>query len=478
MIRRSRVRSIARSIARVKKDGAWLHHPAPVVTLLVGASFFVAGAATLLLLASYFLEGNHYVLGRLVACALLFVYVLAAYKMVRLARYTIAAGMLIAMYAGIAAIILWYWGIHATVGMLLLGFVIVLAGVTLGARYIIYTAGGVTLLLVGLQLALQFNFITPNTASLSDMSGYGDVVTYSAIFLIFSLVAWISGRKMELSLASARRAEAELVKEKLLLEDRVAEQAAILRKTQLEEMEQLYRFAELGQISTLLLHELANNLAVLTLDMDDLGKRHRQSESIDRAKESIAHLELLVHQVRHYVKRHGETKAELFAVEDAIRHAVDSVRLKAEKNGVAIATQFNDKKVRLKGEPQRLSQVIAVLLSNAVDAYETSSADTKRRVQVRLKKEATRIIVEVIDSGSGISSEKQKVLFTPFTSSKPSGMGIGLYIAREITETHFGGSLRYEPKKASTVFSLELPLQFAPKRGGNSNGRPVETHIS
>ena len=75
-------------------------------------------------------------------------------------------------------------------------------------------------------------------------------------------------------------AEDELRIEKSLLAVRLEKRTQKLQAAQLKEMQQLYRFAELGQLSTALLHDLANHLTVLTIDIEDIHKKQHSQHII------------------------------------------------------------------------------------------------------------------------------------------------------------------------------------------------------
>ncbi|MFY0572406.1 PAS domain S-box protein [Archangium lansingense] len=117
----------------------------------------------------------------------------------------------------------------------------------------------------------------------------------------------------------------------------------------------------------------------------------------------------------------------------------------------------------IRGDRTRLRQVLVVLLDNAV-RYSPSGG----RVEVRLERHAHEVEVGVSDEGIGIPVERQARLFERFyrahsgTSHDRGGMGVGLYISREII-FHHGGSMRVssEEGKGST-FCFSVP--YAPQR--------------
>lgn len=434
----------------------FLRGPQPALRLVLAGTFLVVCTLLLLLCVSYFVAGNTYVSDRIffTACALF--YVVIAIFQLKKQHFKVVAWMLIALYIVLACTILIRWGINAPVGILILGFIILLSGVLLGAKYIIPVTLVVVALLILLQYATSISIIRPDLTSLALASGFGDVASYGVIFGVFALVAWMSGRRMEQSLQKALRAETALELEKSLLAERLEQQTRHLREVQFEEMRQLYQFAELGQVSTALLHELANHLTVLTLDIDDLQQRHRRSKAIIHAKESISNLDAMVSQVRKQL--HQSTSPTKVDVSQVIEEVIETVQMKANESQVQLLFEKTRSRpsFHVMGDPLRLSQIITIILTNAIQAY-TADIHTNRVVEIHATQKRNKIVITVNDWGGGISSDVRKKLFIPFQSKKKNGMGIGLFIAKNMIETHFKGSIQLDKRTDFTSFIIELP---------------------
>ncbi|MDZ7848730.1 MAG: ATP-binding protein [Owenweeksia sp.] len=80
--------------------------------------------------------------------------------------------------------------------------------------------------------------------------------------------------------------------------------------------------------------------------------------------------------------------------------------------------------------------VIENLVRNAIDAIEGTGS-----IQVRVQDTTRRVVVEVEDSGKGISANKQKTIFRPGYTTKNRGWGLGLSLARRIIEDYHGGRI-------------------------------------
>lgn len=422
--------------------------------LLAGSAIFLL-LILVLLMVSFILLGNSHVGVRIVLVVVALLYMASAWLILkRRPRFT--AYMLIGLYGFTATLAVVLWSITAPFGLLVFGFLIILAGVTLGSRYALIACVGVVTILALSQTAVELGLITPDRSPVMLEPSFGDVAGFGTAFLILALVAWLSGRQMELSLAKAREAEAALLNEKQNLANKLEERTQKLRAAQLQEMQQLYRFAELGQLSTALLHDLANHLTVLTLDIEDIQKE-RHSQAIKRAKKSMLYLDKMVDQVR--IQIQGTSYTKRFNLSSVIEQSIQQLAHKARMAQVVVEVDVATRPVVLEcyGDPMRLQQIVTILLANAIDAYRDSKTNKeKRRVLISVEEKGKNIQIKVQDWGLGISLENRAKLFKPFYSTKDEGMGIGLFIAKQMAETHFKGALLLSKKTDCTEFIVEI----------------------
>jgi len=109
---------------------------------------------------------------------------------------------------------------------------------------------------------------------------------------------------------------------------------------------------------------------------------------------------------------------------------------------------------------QQLKQVLINLVQNAADSI-TRDGTVTLRAQRDEKfinhRSIDAVILEVSDTGKGISPEAEKRLFDPFFTTKDFGTGLGLPIAARIVEKH-GGALQYQAQsETGTTFGIILP---------------------
>ena len=250
----------------------------------------------------------------------------------------------------------------------------------------------------------------------------------------------------------------ELTKEKSTLERRVRSHTKEIEHLQLEQAEQLYRFAEIGQLSTLLLHDLSNHLTVLNIDLADLKREKGTTPA--HIEESINHLEDSVKQASRHLQ--GKEQMHEFDVLKCIESSTKLPHYQDLKECISISAPPH--RVHLYGDPLRLSHILFILIRNALESYPRNTPSRERTVTIELETNEDTISISVTDQGRGVPEAIRDQLFSPMISTKKGGLGIGLFIAKEITESYFGGMLQLGDVTKGTKFILTIPKQ--PTRHG------------
>lgn len=428
-----------------------------VLNVLLSGTLLILILVLPLLSIGHFLLQHNYISPSMLMVLSAILYVGYLYRLSRKGHFRSAAIMLVGMYFLLATAVVYIWGVNVPSGILLYGLVIVLAGILLGPNHSLYSAALVVITLVLLELGASAGFLKPDLSWVTEPPSMGDVLGFSLIFAIIALVSWLFNHQMERSLHRAERAETALLKQKSLLETTVEERTRQLQAAQLEKIMQMYRFAELGQLSTALMHDLANHLTSLTLNIESLEGKTR-SKVLSEAKRSIRYIDDMVVRVRDQLR--GRSTVRAFNAASEIEETVKMLRHRGQLADVQLSWQalIDKKTLRVRGEPIRLRQMMANLICNGFDAYhEQIEPNERREVLVTVGGDDSNIIITVNDWGRGIPAKQRSQLFEPFHSTKQTGMGMGLFIVRQIAEEHFLGSASIDASKKHTVFVVKLP---------------------
>jgi len=158
----------------------------------------------------------------------------------------------------------------------------------------------------------------------------------------------------------------------------------------------------------------------------------------------------------------AELRLDLRAVEPAklIKAAIEGLRRQAQRRSIHLDAIL-DRSVKLfAADPDRLEQVVATLLANAIKFTPNGG-----HIEVHLERVGADARIQVIDNGKGISREFLPHVFERFRQAKGSstggsgGLGIGLAIVKHLVELH-GGLVHAESpgEEKGTTFTVELPL--------------------
>jgi signal transduction histidine kinase/CheY-like chemotaxis protein len=161
----------------------------------------------------------------------------------------------------------------------------------------------------------------------------------------------------------------------------------------------------------------------------------------------------------------GELRLDLrrTAVADSIREAVSAAAAAAEAKGVRIECHLPQTPAIVLGDPARLRQIVWHLIGNAVKFTPRGG-----KVGVDVNADSDHVVVDVYDSGPGITPQFLPRLFERFTQEDPSltrtagGLGVGLSLVRQLVELH-GGTIhaRNRENGSGAIFTVRLPRQPA-----------------
>jgi len=263
----------------------------------------------------------------------------------------------------------------------------------------------------------------------------------------------LQGRLAGFVVLMASRSEVKLNWEVLdLLKIAGTQAASYLAQQEADNALMLARqFDSFNRLSTFVVHDLKNLVAQLSL-MTANAEKHADNPEFQR--DMMETVTLSVQKMKLMLQKLSRTASpERAAPQDLGQLLAQAVALKAAFEPTP-SLQLAEAGLKVLAEGERLERVLGHLIQNAIEATPRDG-----KVCVRLARDGDTVLVEVADTGAGMSQEFiRERLFKPFDSTKSAGMGIGAFESREYIH-QLGGTLqvRSAPEQGTT-FTVSLPL--------------------
>jgi signal transduction histidine kinase len=266
------------------------------------------------------------------------------------------------------------------------------------------------------------------------------VLVFSSLFLLFVLGAWLAGMVYREMINPLRM--------------KLVESRAIIERQE--------KLASLGVLAAGVAHEIRNPLTAIKARLFTQQKALRpgspELEDATVIGNEINRLDRIVKDVLQFA-RPSEPKLALLPAATALREVRDLLGPELERNAIQLNIEPANGAV-VRADLQQLKQVLINLVQNAAESigHDGRIVLRERRDTARLDGQPTSVVIlEVEDTGKGISPQVQARLFDPFFSTKEGGTGLGLSIAARIMEKH-GGALEFQTHvNHGTTFGIVLP---------------------
>jgi signal transduction histidine kinase len=227
-------------------------------------------------------------------------------------------------------------------------------------------------------------------------------------------------------------------------------------------VERQEKLASLGILAGGIAHEIRNPLTAIKFRLFSLRKSLPTAVSEDEdlviINNEINRLERLVKDFLEF-GRPSEPQTSVVAAAKIVGEVQQLLAAELEKRDITLELEPGDG-VMIRVDPQQLTQVLINLVQNAAESMKSGGTITLRVRQGAAKlsnRSQPMVLLEVSDTGAGITPEAERRLFDPFFSTKEGGTGLGLAIAARIVEKH-GGHIQYSTQvNRGTTFSVVIP---------------------
>lgn len=277
-----------------------------------------------------------------------------------------------------------------------------------------------------------------------DISAQNLMVGVVAMLAVFAVIVITINKNLS---RLVRMRTQELIEQRDNLEDLVEEKTHEILKSE--------RLSAIGELSGRLAHDLRNPLSVMKMSIDLLKQNpadtkisdEKVTKRIDLIEKSIDRISHQVDDVLEYV-RNSPLKLISLNVKELIQSSAEKVNI---PDDVTLNISGND--VKINCDPIKLDAVFINLIINSIQAmYEGGKID------IKISEKEKYAIIQVIDSGEGISEENMAKIFEPLFTTKQKGTGLGLASCKNIIEQHDGEiSVTNNP----TTFTIKIPTTLS-----------------
>ncbi|WP_081929167.1 PAS domain S-box protein [Microvirga sp. BSC39] len=229
------------------------------------------------------------------------------------------------------------------------------------------------------------------------------------------------------------------------------------------ELAYMSRFTALGEMGSTLAHEINQPLTAITSYLKGCGlilsnvegdKISLVRHAVNEAAEEALRAGEVIRQLREFVAR-GGSEHQIEGLQRLVEEASALALVGAKEKDVKVEYDFPSENPLVFVNRVQIQQVLLNLIRNAIEAMQESD---RRELVIRARPVPLESMVQVSvqDTGSGIAPEVLKNLFKPFTTTKRSGMGVGLSISRTIVESHGGKIWADSAPGEGTTFHFTL----------------------
>lgn len=258
----------------------------------------------------------------------------------------------------------------------------------------------------------------------------------------------------------------------------ISEQRRIedLSRASQERLQATARLATVGEMASLLSHELNQPLAAIaSYATGSLNLLHHQGDprspmehddlpdlrqALRRIGEQAERAGKVIRSVHDFVRRRDQVR-EAVEAQALLNDIMPLVHLQARKLGVRVTVDIDEAVPDILCDRVMIEQVLLNLARNAMQAMD-NPAIRERPLVFRVRRAASAegnrwIEFSVADAGAGIPESVARQLFTPFYTTKAEGMGLGLSLCRTVVEQHGGYLDFFANSPTGTVFRFTLP---------------------
>lgn len=227
-------------------------------------------------------------------------------------------------------------------------------------------------------------------------------------------------------------------------------------KSAQEELVNRERLSVVGRFSSLILHDIRNPLSALRSRVELLRINHQNEEyfgeSIIKINNDISRMEMLAAEFLDYARGDIRLQMTICNLQDLCNRFREALLLKTENTGISLCIDNLVQKPVIIDE-DRLLRVLINAGENACKAMPSGGT-----LSLALRRDTENLIIEILDTGAGMSADVLEHVFEPFYSAaSPGGTGLGMIIIKSIVDAHRGTIKLTSREGVGTRMIITLP---------------------
>jgi len=225
------------------------------------------------------------------------------------------------------------------------------------------------------------------------------------------------------------------------------------------------RLNTLGEMAAGIAHEINQPLTAISMyAQSGLRFLRKQNPPLQRLEDALDKLSQQAHRAGAVIERMQEmtrphqSHQQVVPADQLLRDIRDLGEVEAQIRNFIIVLRLDDDLPSVNCDSVQIQQVILNLLRNGMESMRTNGCKPGSKIVLQARATPAELRISIIDAGIGVSRKLEKQLYQPFTTSKESGMGLGLTISRSIVAAH-GGQIEFSNNKnGGATFSFALPV--------------------
>ncbi len=227
---------------------------------------------------------------------------------------------------------------------------------------------------------------------------------------------------------------------------------------------ELARISSMGEIASILAHELNQPLATITTFTQGCirklqAENYANIQVLDAMRTTAQEAEragAMVHRMKNFVSR-GELVRECISVNTLIRSLMLLIKYEARNTVIKPQLELASALPSIYADRIQIEQVLINLTRNAIEAMKEANTSDPCLIIRTAQTDGKKVAISIIDNGPGFNEENIQSFFNPYITTKHTGTGMGLAISRTIVEAHGGQLFASHNPMDGTCFCLTLP---------------------